>query len=551
MLASKASKSCRAIRRQAFVFLKGLSKLEDRIRGTSKKMSKKLYLAIFAFTFIAAETAQAGFDLSQQKAVQVDQVNTAIKAYGAGWVAKDNWVSQLTTAQVKRMLGLRTPPDVNLMFKAGKSKISKNTSTTAVFDWRSVNGVNWVTPVHNQGYCGSCVAFATAGTLETQMNISSKFPDWMPAVSTQALFACGGGSCDMGWDPDEATDFLSSQGVPDYACLPYTSGATGNDVQCSAACADIASRSIKTVPSTSKIHALGSVDSVKAALAHGPLETTLTVYADFLSYSSGVYKHVTGAALGGHAVSIIGYDDNQQAWIVRNSWGPDWGNAGFILVSYNDTSGVAQDVWSFDIPTEAGYISFQTPTSEQVLTGTANLQIASTVDASSTLNYTILNSAGKAVVQNSLHGMPQSISLDTTKLADGQYEIFASAVTPANATVNSLHVQFYVLNSQPTGSLSFSPQGFDITKPLTDMVVFTVTAPSSPVPYGELILHMQQNGKDVLIKTIDTVMSDMSFDWRTQTVPNGQYDIFMTATISAGEYSLTSESSHATVTVTN
>ena len=61
-------------------------------------------------------------------------------------------------------------------------------------------------------------------------------------------------------------------------------------------------------------------NKVKQALLQGPLVTTLTVYSDFLSYGSGVYKHEAGEAEGGHAVSIVGYDDEKGAWLIRNSW---------------------------------------------------------------------------------------------------------------------------------------------------------------------------------------------------------------------------------------
>ncbi len=97
--------------------------------------------------------------------------------------------------------------------------------------------------------------------------------------------------------------------------MPYTSGATGQDVACSATCADSAQRSVRITSYGTPSRMVKDVDSVKQALQHGPLVTTLDVYADFMAYSSGVYKHVTGDMLGGHAVSIVGYDDSLGAFI--------------------------------------------------------------------------------------------------------------------------------------------------------------------------------------------------------------------------------------------
>ena len=66
-----------------------------------------------------------------------------------------------------------------------------------------------------------------------------------------------------------------------------------------------------------------SADAAMAALQNGTISAGFTVYEDFLTYKSGVYKHVTGKGLGGHAVAIIGYGTDPSAgsyWLVKNSW---------------------------------------------------------------------------------------------------------------------------------------------------------------------------------------------------------------------------------------
>ena len=103
------------------------------------------------------------------------------------------------------------------------------------------------------------------------------------------------------------------------------------------------------------------VNSVKEALQKGPLVTTLSVYADFMSYGGGVYKHVTGDELGGHAISIVGYDDTKQAFIVRNSWGQEWGENGFGYVAYDDTSGVGDETWLYEMPSLGGAVAMTSP----------------------------------------------------------------------------------------------------------------------------------------------------------------------------------------------
>lgn len=59
-----------------------------------------------------------------------------------------------------------------------------------------------------------------------------------------------------------------------------------------------------------------------------------TVYADFLTYRSGVYQHTTGEELGGHAIKILGWgvEDGTDYWLVANSWNEDWGDKGFFKI---------------------------------------------------------------------------------------------------------------------------------------------------------------------------------------------------------------------------
>jgi len=93
-------------------------------------------------------------------------------------------------------------------------------------------------------------------------------------------------------------------------------------------------------------------DSVAAAqaeiLANGPLAASFTVYADFLTYTSGVYKHVSGADLGGHAVKVIGWGttaDGEDYWLINNSWNVYWGLDGaFMIARGTNECGIEDDL---------------------------------------------------------------------------------------------------------------------------------------------------------------------------------------------------------------
>ncbi|MGZ3657334.1 MAG: C1 family peptidase, partial [Bdellovibrionota bacterium] len=174
-----------------------------------------------AFVFFAT-TALAAPQLD------VAKVQSKLTSRHAEWVAKDSWVNQLSKAEAQRMMGY---PGKVRFGKAVTVKPNYDLRTgTDSIDWRNKDGQNWVTPVLNQGNCGSCVAYSTVGTLETQMNISRAAPFLNMQYSADHLFACGGGSCESGWYPDSAASFLQGTGVVDEACMPSTSKATGQDV---------------------------------------------------------------------------------------------------------------------------------------------------------------------------------------------------------------------------------------------------------------------------------------------------------------------------------
>ena len=74
-------------------------------------------------------------------------------------------------------------------------------------------------------------------------------------------------------------------------------------------------------------------DAIKhELLTHGPVEADFEVYADFPTYKSGVYQHVSGALLGGHAVKLMGWGEEKGVpyWLCANSWNTDWGDHGFF-----------------------------------------------------------------------------------------------------------------------------------------------------------------------------------------------------------------------------
>ncbi len=196
------------------------------------------------------------------------------------------------------------------------------------FDWRNVNGTDWTTSIKNQGSCGSCVAFATIGALESVAQISVGYP-FDCDLSEAHLFFCGGGNCDEGWYFSEAADYVRKYGAPDEACFPYEP----RDIPCSETESNWKQRAVK-VERTGKIG--GISDMQEALLIYGPLVARMEVYTDFYSYRGGIYEHVSGDYEDGHGVTIVGYNNNPGYWICKNSWGTGWGEQGYFKIKYGE-----------------------------------------------------------------------------------------------------------------------------------------------------------------------------------------------------------------------
>jgi len=78
----------------------------------------------------------------------------------------------------------------------------------------------------------------------------------------------------------------------------------------------------------------GEDKMMESIMTDGPLEAAFVVYEDFEAYAGGIYSHVTGANIGGHAVKIVGWgvEDGTKYWKIANSWNPYWGEDGYFRI---------------------------------------------------------------------------------------------------------------------------------------------------------------------------------------------------------------------------
>jgi C1A family cysteine protease len=292
---------------------------------------KKAYAIILLFFSIAP--------LFGQSRSEVQEIQDSIRIKKQKWIAGETSISVLPEHERKRRLGLiKQEAAGQEALLASPSNQEQVTALSPSVDWST-----FVTPVRNQGSCGSCWAFATTAALESNILIRGNDPLTEDNRAEQILLSCSGaGNCEQGGSIGSASNYIRSTGLPPESYFPYTAG----DNSCGNAQAGWSGQTSKIASWSYVCTTSVNLTAIKNALASfGPLVTTMDVYSDFYSYRGGVYEYSSGSYQGGHAVLIVGYtDDSTRAdggyFKVKNSWGSGWGSGGYFLVGYSQISSV-------------------------------------------------------------------------------------------------------------------------------------------------------------------------------------------------------------------
>jgi len=204
------------------------------------------------------------------------------------------------------------------------TKSVKRVGDPASVDW-TTQGV--VTPVKNQGQCGSCWAFSATGSIECNYAIATK---QLKSLSEQQLVDCSGAEGNMGCDGgemDAAFQYVIKEGgLCTEAEYPYT----GVDGTCKSTSCGTKYDVIKTYTDVTK----RDEAALETASVSGCV--SVAIEADqfaFQYYSSGILTGTCGTNLD-HGVLVVGYgtQGGQDYWKVKNSWGTDWGEDGYVLI---------------------------------------------------------------------------------------------------------------------------------------------------------------------------------------------------------------------------
>ena len=209
--------------------------------------------------------------------------------------------------------------------RATASLAERVAATGQVFDWRTKGAV---TPVKNQGSCGSCWAYSATGSIEGQWFIAG---NPLTSVSEQQLVACDhiDGGCDGGFMDDAFEWIINYRNgeIVTEAAYPYASGG-GYSPACKS------KAEIDAMPIGAKISGYDHMADGEDTLAAYVLKTPVSVAVDattFQSYRSGVVTSCINRQLN-HGVLAVGFDDVHVPpyWIIKNSWGTSWGESGYM-----------------------------------------------------------------------------------------------------------------------------------------------------------------------------------------------------------------------------
>lgn len=283
------------------------------------------WLCVIFAGFSFPQAVQAERLTPAQEAARIEAVRREIAEKGLDFQVGPNSLTDIPWEEFEdRYLGLRLPEGLRPRPIIDDHGVNDR-HLPSEWDWREHGGV---TGVRHQGACGSCWCFSAAGAFESAIMLDEGFE---VDISEQYALSCntGGSGCSGGWMAD-AYEVWQTYGAVTEEDMPYEADDT---IPCPGS----------TYPAVAKIddvHDVGfSVSQIKDAIYnHGPVSATMMVYPDLVPYESGCYYHSCSSELN-HAILLVGWDDSyctgQGAWIMKNSWGDDWGMDGYAYMQYD------------------------------------------------------------------------------------------------------------------------------------------------------------------------------------------------------------------------
>ena len=203
-------------------------------------------------------------------------------------------------------------------------------AANSTVDWRT-KGV--LTPVKDQGSCGSCWAFSATGAIEAAWAIAK---GKVVSLSEQQLVSCSlevNQGCDGGFASEAFKYVIENGGINTEAAYPYL----GKDAVCNKT---LEEEKVVNISNSAGV-AASNYKALMASVTNQPTSTGVEANVQWMFYSSGVITQRCGSDLN-HDTLTVGYDSTAAVpyWIVKNSWGTGWGIGGYIQIGMSAGVGV-------------------------------------------------------------------------------------------------------------------------------------------------------------------------------------------------------------------
>ena len=284
----------------------------------------------------------------------VDKLNANLEKRNMTWRAGLTSIALKSFAEKKDMFGGKVPQLHGFEYYAGgifvlpgglapsESPTAKTVSSQYVteWDWRNRHGKNWVTSVKDQHTCGSCWAFSAVSVLESYIKLYYNQSAIDYNLSEQELVSCdmSNDGCSGGTAYD-AFLYIMNHGIVKEDCFPYYN----IEVPCSLKCSSPQER----VFVEGRAATATNEDSIKKHLLNSPMSFGILPWSHIMNligyhklkhgdtfYLSSANPGSSFTIISNQHVAFIG----RTAWLVKNSWGTDWGTDGYgyIIASIND-----------------------------------------------------------------------------------------------------------------------------------------------------------------------------------------------------------------------
>lgn len=278
-----------------------------------------------------------------QNEEKISRINKNLKEKGLGWIAGPTEVSELTYAEKKQLFGQSTFPAGFEYYSGGviSTGISLKSASASTYvdnwDWRNRHGKNWISPIANQGACGSCWAFASTGATEAMVNVYFNRQLNLDLSEQDVLSCSGAGDCGGGY-PGNALNYIAGNGVVDEGTFPYT----GTDQPCANKGTN-PSELIKIggkVDFGSTLYPRTEDDLKRMLIEMGPVSGGLydwshaMVLVGYQVVKEGDVFYYRDLNLARSWKTVVAGDPliGKTVWIFKNSWGPYFGDKGYVYV---------------------------------------------------------------------------------------------------------------------------------------------------------------------------------------------------------------------------